>query len=363
MPRHPKHTQNQKENLILFKYLVLILVLVFLFPIHLQAQEISNQFKPAWWCRGSHLQTIYGGLFRANPEIPLKRERFETPDGDFLNLSRLDGSPNTPVIVVLHGLGSSSEAPYIHSLLSKIHQAGWRAVAINARGSGKELNRLKEIHHGGKTNDLDSIINYLIETKHEKLIYLVGYSLGGNIILKWLGEKEAALPKEVKKAVAVSVPYDLAKAAQNLDHGFNQKVYTRLLLRGLKKQALEKEKQFPGIIDVEKVKNADTFQIFDREVTARLNGFQDENDYWKQSSSLHFLERIKTPVLLIHAANDPFLPVKNLPLEIIKQSPNLKLLLTSDGGHLGFISGSIPFRPNDWLERVILEYFKDQHPA
>lgn len=334
-----------------------------MFPIYLQAQEISNEFKPAWWCRGAHFQTIYGGLFRTNPKIPLRQERFKTPDGDFLDLDRLDGPQNSPVVVILHGLGSSAEAPYVHSLLNQIRKADWQAVAINARGSGKEPNRLKEIHHGGKTEDLDSVVSHLIETEHMETIYLVGYSLGGNIILKWLGEKGPSLPKEVKKAVAVSVPYDLAKAAQNLDRGWNQKVYARVLLNTLKKQALEKEKQFPGIVDVEKVKEAHTFQIFDREVTARLNGFKDENDYWIRSSSVYYLKLIKVPVLLVHAANDPFLPVKNLPLEIIKQSPNLKLLLTSDGGHLGFISGSIPFRPNDWLERVILEYFKDRHSA
>lgn len=342
------------------RHFIFILVVVFLFPVNLKAQEISNKFKPAWWCRSAHLQTIYGGLFRINPKIPLRYERFETPDGDFLDLDRLDGPQNTPLVVVLHGLGSSSEAPYVHLLLNQTRKAGWQAVAINARGSGREPNRLKEIHHGGKTEDLDSVIRYLIEKEHTKAIYLIGYSLGGNIILKWLGEKGAALPKEVKKVVAVSVPYDLAKAAQNLDRGLNQKVYARVLLNTLRKQALGKEKQFPGIIDVEKVKNAHTFQIFDREVTARLNGFKDENDYWTQSSSVHYLKTIKALVLLIHAANDPFLPVKDLPLEIIKQSPTLKLLVTSDGGHLGFISGNIPFRPNDWLERVILEYFKDQ---
>ena len=305
------------------------------------------------------MQTIYGGLFRSSPNITLRRQRFETPDSDFLNLDRLDGLPGSPVIVVLHGLGSSTDVPYIHLLLNKIHQEGWRAVAINARGSGHELNRLKEIHHGGKTKDLDSVVHYLIEKENAETIYIVGYSLGGNIILKWLGEKEAAVPNQVKKAVVVSVPYDLAKAAQNLDRGFNQKVYARVLLKTLKKQALEKEKQFPGIIDVEKVKNAHTFRVFDREVTARLNGFKDENDYWAKSSSTRFLAGIKVPVLLIHTTNDPFLPQKDLPLEAIKQSSNLKLLLTSDGGHLGFISGSIPFRPDDWLERVISEYFKE----
>ncbi len=335
------------------------LIFVFLFSSNLRAQEISNDFKPAWWCRGRHFQTIYGGLFRSNPKLPLRRERLETPDGDFLNLDRLDGPQNSPVLIVLHGLGSSANVPYIHSLLREAHEAGWRAIAINARGSNGELNRLKQMNHGGKTEDLDFVLSHLIKTEHPEKIYLVGYSLGGNIILKWLGEKGSLIPKEVKKAAAVSVPYDLSRAAHNLDHGFNQKIYARLLLKRLRKQALEKEKQYPGILDIEKVKHAHTFQVFDREVTARLNGFKDEYDYWTKSSAVNYLDGIKIPVLLIHAANDPFLPKQDLPLEKIKQSGYLKLLLTSDGGHLGFVSGKIPFHQNRWLEHAIFKFFKN----
>ncbi len=174
-------------------------------------------------------------------------------------------------------------------------------------------------------------------------------------MLKWLAGIGEGVP-QVEKAAAVSVPYNLARAAHNLDRGFNRQVYTRFMLTGLKYRALELEKRFPGIVDAEKVRRAATFEIYDREVTARLNGFQDEEDYWQRASCVSDLEKIRKPVLLIHAENDPFLPAADLPLKEIKSSPFLELLLTREGGHLGFVSGKVPFRREPWLELTILDY-------
>ncbi|MBI3307667.1 MAG: alpha/beta fold hydrolase [Candidatus Omnitrophica bacterium] len=321
-------------------------------PVHAYAYE---SFKPAWWCRGAHAQTIYGGLFRPAPNIALRRERVEIPDGDFLDLDWLDSKEKSPMVIILHGLGSSSKAPYALSLFREIQNRGWQAVALNARGV-REPNRLSETSHGGQTKDLNWLIHRILDEKKADKIFLVGYSIGGNQTLKWLGEQGTNVP-EVEKAAAVSTPYNLEAAVHNLDKGFEREVYTRAMLKGLKATALQKEKLFPGTMDREKVKNANTFTVYDREVTARVNGFKDEKDYWSKSSSVHFLNQIQRPVLLIHAQNDPFLPLRDLPLEEIKKSSWLQWLLTQDGGHLGFVSGSCPFRPDPWLEKTILDFF------
>lgn len=340
-----------------FKFLPVFILFCLISP-HLQAEDKVIPFKPAWWCQGGHLQTIYGGLFRAKPNLALRRERFELPDGDFLDLDWLEGSEEAPIVVILHGLGSSAHVSYVLSMLEDIQKHSWRAVAVNARGS-LEPNRLLETTHAGKSKDLDSVLSRLINTGEAK-VYLIGYSLGGNIVLKYLGEKGQAVPKEVIKVAVVSVPYDLEKAAHNLDRGFNREVYTRAMLNNLKPQAFNKAKRFPDDIDFEKVKNINTFQAYDREITARLNGFKNERDYWAQSSSANYLEQIKIPALLIHAANDPFLPERDLPIENINRSSYLKLVLTSDGGHLGFISGNIPFHSDKWLESTVLNFFQSE---
>ncbi len=329
---------------------------VFFFCSALGAEEQTKEFKAAWWLPGGHLQSIFGDVFRSKPKLALRRERLATPDGDFLNLDWLDGDPNKPLVIVMHGLGSSAHVSYVLSFLGQIQKAGWRAVAVNARGSD-EPNVLLETSHGGKSEDLDFVVSHIIKKEKPPEIYLAGYSLGGNVVLKWLGERGRSLPKEIKKAVVVSVPYDLEIAAKNLDTGFNREVYTRFLLGNLKKQARGKASRFPGVIDLEKVNRARTFKEYDNLITAKLNGFKDELEYWHQSSSANYLSSIQIPVLLIHAENDPFFPKKDLPFETIKSNPKLKLILTPDGGHLGFVSGRTPFAPRKWLEETVLNFF------
>ncbi len=332
------------------------ILLVFFFCAALGAEGETKEFKAAWWLPGGHLQSIFGGVFRKGPELSLRRERLTTPDGDFLNLDWLDGDSNKPLVIVMHGLGSSAHVSYILSFLGEIQKAGWRAVAVNARGSD-EPNLLLKTSHGGKSEDLDFIVSHIIKKEKPSEIYLAGYSLGGNVVLKWLGERGASLPEKIKKAAVVSVPYDLEIAAKNLDTGFNREVYARFLLANLKKKAREKAARFPGAIDLGKVNRARTFKEYDNLITAKLNGFKDELDYWHRSSSVNYLSAIQIPVLLIHAEDDPFFPKKNLPLETIKNNSNLKLILTSDGGHLGFVSGKTPFASQKWLEETILNFF------
>jgi len=316
----------------------------------------QNLFEPAWWCPGAHGQTIFARFFRPTPKLNLNRKRLETPDGDFLDLDFLEGGKDSPIVVILHGLEGSSNAPYVQSVLGEAWKMGWRAVAMNFRSCSGELNRLKQSYHSGKTEDLDFVLRYLIEKEKTDQIYLLGYSIGGNIVLKWLGEQGDRGPQEIRKAVVVSVPFDLAKAAEVIDKGFNREIYTRTLLVTLKEKALLKENRFPGLIAKQTLKHVKTFKLFDREVTAPINGFKDEMDYWFQSSSVHFLDQIRVPTLIIHAKDDPFFPNRLLPYEQIKKSRYLTPLIVDHGGHLGFVSGPWPWKQDMWLEKMIVGY-------
>jgi uncharacterized protein len=268
----------------------------------------------------------------------------------------MEGGKDSPVIVILHGLEGSSNAPYVRSALGEARKMGWRAVAMNFRSCSGEPNRLKQSYHSGKTEDLDFVLKYLIENEKADQIYLVGFSVGGNIVLKWLGEQGDQNLEEIRKAVVVSVPFDLAKSAAVMDQGFNREVYTRSLLAGLKAKALLKEERFPGLIARDKVKHVKTFKLFDREVTAPINGFKNEKDYWFQSSSVHYLDQIRVPTLIIHAKDDPFFPDRLIPYEQIRKSPYLTPLIVDHGGHLGFVSGPWPWKQDMWLERTIVGY-------
>jgi len=331
------------------------------FPAKLDAAETANTFRPAWWCRGAHAQTIGGALWRADAEVTYERERLDTPDGDFLDLDWLKADGRAPLVVVLHGLGSSSDSNYVRTMMEEVSNRGWQAVAVNARGSTGP-NRLTQSDHSGKTEDLDWVIKKIIERGITDEIYLVGFSAGGNKVVKWLGENGDEVPVQVKKAAAVSGAYDLAEAVENLDQGFNRRMYTGRMLKGLKKQVFAKREKVSGVIDLKKAEEAETFAVYDAVVTAPMNGFKDERDFWARASAAPVLAAVQRPVLMIHARNDSFLPEEDLPLETIRQSKYLKLMLTPDGGHLGFVSGKVPFRLDRWLEKTTLDFLQAKEP-
>ncbi len=316
-------------------------------------------FQPSWWCRGGHRQTILPHFLRPTPQLSLQEVRIETQDGDFLDLDILEGPPESPWVVIFHGLEGSSQVSYVCSLMGHVRQMGWRAAAVNFRGCGRGPNRLRRSYHSGKTDDVDPVLEYLAKKQKNPIFYLVGFSIGGNIVLKWLGEKSAPVFPSVKKAVVVSVPYDLAKSVEMLDKGFNREVYTRSLLTGLKKKTLLKEKMFPGFVSISEVQRCTTFKAFDGLVTGPLNGFRDAEHYWKESSSVFYLDKIRVPSLLIHAADDPFFPGNLFPSEIVKKSPYLTACLTVSGGHLGFVSGKWPWQMEPGLEKTILNFLKE----
>ena len=325
-------------------------------------ERVNQIFKPAWWCRGAHAQTLFRALFRAGLKMGLNRKRLELPDGDFLDLDFLeapspDGRKALPLVIILHGLEGSSKAPYVQTLLGSIFAAGWDSVAINMRGCSGAPNRLKQTYHSGKTEDLGWVVQNFIEKEKREKIYLVGYSLGGNILLKWLGERGGGIPREIQKAAAISVPYDLPASVELMDSGFNRRIYTRRLLAGLKAKIRIKEKQFPAAIRYDRARRSTTFKEFDREVTAPLNGFRDEAAYWSKTSCKYFLESIAVPTLLIHAEDDPFFPGELLPVDLMRRSKCLKPLIVPRGGHLGFIAGRWPWKQERWLEKRITEFF------
>lgn len=295
----------------------------------------------------------------------LRRKRLELPDGDFLDLDfsngpSLNGREAAPLVVILHGLEGSSRAPYVQTLIKEIYAAGWDAVAFNMRGCSGEGNRLKETYHSGKTEDLESVLRHLIEKEAREKIYLAGYSIGGNILLKWLGEHGSSIPSQIQKAAAISVPYDLTRSVELMDCGLNRRVYTRALLRRLKAKIWLKEKQFPGLIRYEEIKKCTTFREFDREATAFLNGFPSAENYWASTSCKNFLKSVTVPTLLIHAEDDPFFPAKLLPFETIRNSDYLYPLIVPNGGHLGFITGRWPWKQEPWLEEQIMTFFSKE---
>jgi predicted alpha/beta-fold hydrolase len=295
------------------------------------------------------LQTIFGPLSRPPPRLSLRRERWELPDGDFVDLDWLDGPARAPLLAVLHGLEGSSSAHYILGLLAQAQARGWRAVALNFRGCSGELNRLLRSYHSGETRDLGELVRRL---RHDaERIFLVGCSLGGNVVVKWLGEQGAAAP--IAAAVAISVPFDLRGCARMLDGpGFWCWVYRTRFLRSLKKKALEKLAAFPGAYDGDRVRKARTLFEFDDALTAPVHGFADAPDYYAQSSSGPYVDRVRVPLLLISAEDDPFIPAASIPRQ---DTAYVTVERWPKGGHLGFIEGP-PWRY--YAERRAMEFLE-----
>lgn len=314
-----------------------------------------DNFNPAWWCPGPHLQTVWRRLYGEIPTVTLRRERWETPDDDFLDLDFFDPDPMTaggepvPTVLCFHGLEGSSRAKYILGMLREAHRLGWRGAALNFRSCSGEINRQRRFYHSGETTDIDWVVRRLIERFPGSPFFLIGFSLGGNVLLKWLGEQGEKAPDPVRGAVAISVPFDLAEAARNIDRGFSR-IYGKVFLRTLKVKALIKERQYPGLVDPACVRRIASFAEFDDQVTAPVHGFRDGVDYWTSTSSKKFLDAIRRPVLLINAQNDPFLPRECLPFKIVAQSKWLTADFPSSGGHTGFVGGPSPWKVRYWSE-------------
>ena len=299
---------------------------------------LASSFRPPGWLRNGHLQTAWH-VVRPRPSalVPAP-ERLELPDGDFLDLAwlrRQQGVSAGRLAVLTHGLESDSGAGYIVGMAAALQAAGWDALAWNFRGCGSEPNRLARFYHSGETGDLRTVIRHAAERGGYQRIALVGFSLGGNVTLKYLGE--APPHPAVRAGVAISTPVDLAASAGVLDRRRLNKIYLRRFIGSLLGKVEAKAKLFPERFDLRGLRRVRTFQDFDDRYTSRLHGVRDAADYWAQASSKQFLTSICVPVLLLNAHDDPFLPPECFPSAEAEENPNLYLEAPARGGHVGFV--------------------------
>ena len=313
-----------------------------------------SNYQPAWWLRNPHAQTIWASLVRKTPQISTLREQLELPDGDFLDLRWTKPDPS-PTVVVLHGLEGCVESNYIQGILFAIQQKGWRGVLVHFRNCGHTPNRLARSYHAGDTGDLEFVIQTLQQRDPQIPVAVIGYSLGGNALLKWLGEKGAAVP--IQGAVAVSVPFVLEKAMRRLETGFSR-LYHWYFLRLLKRSALRKVPCLPSPYSAKFLQSLSSIRQFDDQVTAPLHGFAGVDDYYAKSSARHYLKTIATPTLILHAKDDPFMSEAVIPTAA-EVSPQVRLEVSAHGGHVGFISGAWPWQAYGWLERRIPEFLSE----
>ena len=289
-------------------------------------------YTPPWFLPNGHLQTIYPALFRKFPIITDRRERIGTPDGDFLDLDwGIKGS--SKLSIICHGLEGSSQEHYAQGMARAMIENGWDALCWNYRGCSGEANRLLRSYHSGATDDLETVIDHAIAEDRYERIDLIGFSLGGNLILKYAGDRGVAV--RVSSLCAFSVPCDLAASSAQLAKPSNA-IYMARFLRSLARKVIEKDLLYPGRLETSGLKEMRTFAEFDDQFTAPLNGFESAEDYWTKCSSLPVLDTIKVPTLMVNALNDPFLPEECYPHAAAKKNPFLKLEIPQQGGHVGF---------------------------
>ena len=306
------------------------------------------------------MQTIYASLFLRVAPVNYQRERLELPDGDFLDFDWTESVPSAPVVVLFHGLEGSSSSVYARNLMSLVQARGWNGVVAHFRGTSGEDNRLPRAYYAGDSEEIERILRHVKTRYPAQPLYAVGVSLGGNALLKWLGEQGEAAHELVTAAAGVSAPLDLTAAGYALDSGFNRHVYTARFLITLKAKALRKAARSPGLLDGGAIRAATTFREFDTLVTARLHGFVDADDYWFKVSSKPWLKSIRVATLVLNAKNDPFLPADALP-GVDEVSDAVTLEQPETGGHVAFPSG--PFPGNvEWLPHHLLQYF-DSHSS
>lgn len=311
-------------------------------------------FRPAWWLRNRHLQTLFPVFFSCAKKLQLHRETFFLPDGDFIHLDwTINHNSKKPILLLLHGLEGSSTSHYIQRIMRKAVENNYIAVCLHFRGCSGETNNKLKSYHAGETKDLDAVMEaFAVRFSSSQSIFTVGFSLGGNVLLKWLAE--SALTSRVSKAVAVSVPFELAGSAHALHKGFS-KFYEWWLIKCLKRSLIKRKNIFLENNFNYDEKKINSFWEFDQYITAKINGFEDVHDYYNKSSSKQYLKNISTQTLIVHAKDDPFLFEKYIP-NSYEVSTTVKLEITQYGGHLGFVTGKIPLVPEYWIDNRIFNF-------
>lgn len=312
-----------------------------------------NRLLTGFPFHSGHVHTLFAPLFRPEPRVLYERRRFETSDGDFVDLDWSVGGGKR-LAVILHGLEGHSRRKYVLGMARAARIRGLDVLAMNFRGCGGEPNRKLFMYHSGWTRDLHEILLMVRETDRYESVVLVGFSLGANIVLKYLGEDPGRVPDLVRGVVALSVPCDLEDSSRALARPLCR-IYTRYLLGQLREKIAEKDRLFPGALNLTGLDRIGTFQEFDDRFTAPLHGFRDALDYWRQSSCRQFLTAIRHPACIINARNDPFLGPACFPEEEARENRHLTLLMPDTGGHVGFVSRSGEY----WSERTTMRFFRE----
>lgn len=305
-------------------------------------------FRPSAWATNAHAQTLLARALRPESPLPYRRDRVETPDGDFLDLDWMpEPGPEAPVALVLHGLEGSARRRYVRNVCAELHDHGVWPVALNFRACSGTPNRLPRFYHSGETGDVAWVLGRIRARLAGRRVGAMGFSLGGNMLLKLLGERGQEARELVDAAVAMSVPYDLEAGSRLLEAGGMGRFYSWYFLRSLRRKARSKEALLEELLDLPAVARTRSLRAFDELATAPLHGFEGAEQYYRISSSAPFLPGIRVPSLLLHSLDDPFLPRDALPREAMEDNPWIVPGITETGGHVGFLEGP-PWRPRFW---------------
>ena len=317
------------------------------------AGDGSRGFRSPWWLPGAHLQTIVPALLTPRAPLRYRRERWDTPDGDFIDVDRLPAAAGAPTLLVFHGLEGSAQSRYVLGLMAEAAARGWQGIAPHFRGCGGTPNRAPRFYHSGDSAEVDWVVRRIAGDRVSGApLVVAGISLGGNMLLKWLGEHGEAAREFVVGAAAISAPMDLSAGGASLGRGFNR-IYARMFLRTLKAKSRLKLQTHAGLFDRDRMEAARDLHAFDDVVTAPLHGYRDADDYWLRASSKPLLGRIAVPTLLLNARNDPFLPGTALPRQdevaacVTREFP-------AHGGHVGFVDAG----PDGgaWMPRRVVRF-------
>lgn len=315
----------------------------------------ASDYRPPVWLPGGHAQTIFPALFRTIGKLPFKRVRIDTPDHDHFDLDILScgQKPARGAVILSHGLEGDSRRKYIRGMCRALAGLGWDCVARNFRACGGAINKASCMYHSGETGDLRLTVDYCLKAGYERVL-LVGFSMGGNQTLKYLGEDPDQVPPQVAGAAAFSVPCDLVGSARELARPANA-VYMLYFLRTLRMKVRLKHASYPDLYPLKGLEAISSFKEFDDSYTAPVHGFASAEDYWRKSSSLQFLSGIRVPTLLVNAWNDPFLSPECYPTDIARKSRFLTLETPAHGGHVGFVP---PFgQEMYWSEQRAAQFF------
>ena len=324
-------------------------------------------FAPGWWVPGAHLQSAWAKVFRSRRLITFEREALPTLDGDELLLDHTAGPVGSPRVLLLHGLEGSAHSLHTQGLAVLVARLGWRSTVLNFRSCARDPldlrrripNRRPRLYHSGDTGDFDLVVRALEAREPATPLYALGFSLGGSVLLKWLGETGAAGP--IRRAAVISVPYDLAASSRFLERRTGR-FYARYFMTRLRGKALALIDAFPDEtrhLDVGRIRACRTFAEFDDCLTAPLHGFESAADYYRRSSAVGYLGRITVPTLCISSLDDPFCPAEGVTRAIAAASPLVSFDITKRGGHVGFVAGRWPHRPVYWAEERATAWLAD----